>query len=98
MGVTTKLDVLPHAVNIEYFKDQSLTGRSRSKEQGYNYYTLGYIHCYIFNVGSMINNSIREYMFINYNLHTQVITNCKISCYIEYSKQREFIDMGKLRP
>jgi len=46
----------------------------------------------------MINNSIREYMFINYNLHTQVITNYKISCYIEYSKQREFIDMGKLRP
>jgi hypothetical protein len=55
--------------------------------------------CYIFfNVGSMINNSIREYVFINYNLYTQVITNCKISCYIEYSEQREFIDMGKLRP
>jgi hypothetical protein len=42
MAVTTKLDVLPHVVNIEYFKDKSLTGRS--KEQGYNYYTLGYIH------------------------------------------------------
>jgi hypothetical protein len=36
------LDVLPHVVNIEYFKDKSFTGKS--KEQGYNYYTLGYIH------------------------------------------------------
>jgi hypothetical protein len=34
MVVTSKLDVLPHVVNIEYFKDKSLTGRS--KEQGYN--------------------------------------------------------------
>ena len=42
MAVTTKLDVLPHVVNIEYFKDKSFTGKS--KEQGYNYYTLGYIH------------------------------------------------------
>jgi hypothetical protein len=42
MAVTSKLDVLPHVVNIEYFKDKSLTGRS--KEQGYNYYILGYIH------------------------------------------------------
>jgi hypothetical protein len=28
VAVTTKLDVLPH-VNIEYFKDKSLTGRSK---------------------------------------------------------------------
>ena len=63
--------------------------------------TLIMILCVIFfNVGSMINNSIRECVFINFNLYTQVITNCKIICYIEYSnsKQREFIDMGKLRP
>ena len=42
MAVTTKLDVLPHVVNIEYFNDKSFTGKS--KEQGYVYYTLGYIH------------------------------------------------------
>jgi Zn/Cd-binding protein ZinT len=42
MAVTTKLDVLPHVVNIENCKDKSLTGRSM--EQWYNYYTLGYIH------------------------------------------------------
>ena len=42
MAVTTKLDVLPHTINIDYFKDKTLTGRS--KDQGYNYFTLGYIH------------------------------------------------------
>jgi hypothetical protein len=44
VAVTTKLDVLPH-VNIEYFKDKSLTGRS--KEQWYNYYTWIHSQCYL---------------------------------------------------
>lgn len=42
MAVTTKLDVLLHNINLDYFKDKTLTGRS--KDQGYNYFTLGYIH------------------------------------------------------
>ena len=42
MAVTTILDVLPNTINVDYFKDKTLTGRS--KDQGYNYFTLGYIH------------------------------------------------------
>jgi len=34
MAVTTKLDVLPNTINVDYFKDKTLTGRS--KDQGYN--------------------------------------------------------------
>jgi hypothetical protein len=32
MAATTKLDVLPHVVNIEYFKDKSLTGDLKNKD------------------------------------------------------------------
>lgn len=42
MAATTKLDILANIINIEYFKDKTLTGRS--KEQGYSYFTLGYIY------------------------------------------------------
>ena len=42
MAATTKLDVLPHIINLDYFKEKTLTGRS--KQQGYSYFTLGYIH------------------------------------------------------
>ena len=42
MAVTTKLDVLQHTLNFDYLKEKPLTGRT--KDLGYNYFTLGYIH------------------------------------------------------
>jgi hypothetical protein len=63
MAVTTKLDVLPHTINIDYFKDNDDVGWLKTVDQ----YYYGVTYFYLSGEGVVMQNLLYSLWFMMFN-------------------------------